>query len=62
MAKCIAECFGLGRMQIRAPIVASVGVLLVPLAHGPAAPAIPFLIGAQFIDCMEEQSPTSIQL
>lgn len=49
LAKRVAEHFGLGRTLIGAPILASIGALLIPFAHGPAIIAVPLLIGAQFL-------------
>jgi MFS family permease len=49
LARRIATRFGLGRTLVGAPILASIGALLIPFARGPLVLAVPLLIGAQFL-------------
>ncbi|WP_052890135.1 MFS transporter [Thermogemmatispora carboxidivorans] len=49
LARRTATRFGLGRTLVGAPILASIGALLIPLARGPLMLAVPLLIGAQFL-------------
>ena len=49
LARRLATRFGLGRTLVGAPILASIGALLIPLARGPLMLAVPLLIAAQFL-------------